>query len=476
MKYNQSQTPLFNALKNFSGSKPISFHVPGHKNGRIFPESGKGYYESLLNMDVTELTGLDDLHAAEGVISRAQRLAADLFSAESTFFLVGGSTAGNLAMILAAASHGSKMLVQRNSHKSILNGLELGGVEPVFVAPEYDSNVNRYHAPSLKTVKEAVSEHPTICAIVLTYPDYFGRTFALKEIIDFAHQKDIAVLVDEAHGVHFSLSKYFPLSALELGADIVVQSAHKMAPALTMSSFLHIKSKIIDREDVAYYLQMMQSSSPSYPLMASLDLARHYLANMPARLVDEIINSANSLREELAKEMSWKILEPEQGIDDPLKVTLEVPNGCSGRDVAKLFEAQNIYPELYTHDQVLFIHGLAPFQEWRMFKEAMKKISGQLKFLPNHGTIGSVRINQKPVQSLEITYQQMKKRNKQFLSWQLAEGNIAAQSVVPYPPGIPLILKGERITGNHIKVIKYLLKQGTNFQNQQVEQGIICFI
>ncbi|WP_053216976.1 aminotransferase class I/II-fold pyridoxal phosphate-dependent enzyme [Virgibacillus senegalensis] len=471
---NQQITPLFGALQSFSHQHPLSFHVPGHKNGEVFADKGLENFAGLLPLDVTELTGLDDLHAPTGIIKEAQDLAADWFGADETFFLVGGSTAGNLAMMLTAAVLGRKVLVQRNCHKSILNGLELSGVEPVFAAPAYDDEVDRYTAPALETMKQAIDQHPEIGAIVLTYPDYFGTSFDLKAVVEMAHQHHIAVLVDEAHGVHFSLSEKFPVSALDAGADIVVQSAHKMAPAMTMASFLHIKSSIIDRADVAHYLQMIQSSSPSYPLMASLDLARYYLAGVTENKLQSILDSTNRLRMELSSVEGWKVAEIREGVDDPLKITLQVDKCWTGTQVAKLFEEQGIHPELSTDSHILFIHGLAPFQEWVRLKTALEKISGQLKFLPNRDTIGSVKFEQQQVQSLEFSYQTMNRMRKEFLNWTRAEGEIAAQAVIPYPPGIPLLLKGEKITASHIKMINYLIKQGINFQNHHIEQGIHC--
>ncbi|WP_371069822.1 aminotransferase class I/II-fold pyridoxal phosphate-dependent enzyme [Sediminibacillus sp. JSM 1682029] len=471
---NQHITPLFGALQTFSQQQPISLHVPGHKNGEVFADKGLEDFAQLLRLDVTELTGLDDLHAPTGVIKQAQDLAANWFGAEETFFLVGGSTAGNLAMMLTAARLGRKVLVQRNCHKSILNGLELSGAEPVFIAPAYDGRVGRYTAPELDTIKQAMDQHPDVGAIVLTYPDYFGTVFDLPSVVEMAHRRNIAVLVDEAHGVHFSLSEKFPASALESGADLVVQSAHKMAPALTMASFLHIKSPVIDREDVAHYLQMLQSSSPSYPLMASLDLARYYLSEIKEKALTSILESVNRLRNALSTVGEWEVLPSQIGLDDPLKITLEVNERWSGIQVAKLFEEEGIYPELSTENQVLFLHGLAPFQEWERLQTAVEKISGRLKFLPNRDTIGRVQIEQQQIHSLEASYQAMNRMRKEFIGWNEAEGRIAAQAVIPYPPGIPLLLKGEKITSVHIKMINYLIKQGINFQNHHIEQGVYC--
>src|SRR5690625_2352822 len=166
---NQEQIPLYDTLVNFTKQNPISFHVPGHKNGNIFPT--KNFYDRILQLDLTELPGLDDLHSPTGAIAEAQQLAADYFQADHTFFLVGGSTAGNLAMLLTACSSGDKVIVQRNCHKSIMNGLELAGAHPVFISPKYDETVDRYTNPDIHTLKTALKENPDAKAVMLSYPD-----------------------------------------------------------------------------------------------------------------------------------------------------------------------------------------------------------------------------------------------------------------------------------------------------------------
>lgn len=301
----QHHTPLFDALQQFHHNQPTSFHVPGHKSGSIFPKQAEDFFASLLSLDLTEIPGLDDLHAPSGVIAKAEDLAAEFFRAVHTFFLIGGSTAGNLAMILATCSAGDKVIVQRNAHKSVMNGLELSGARSIWTAPVFDSSADRYTGPDSVSLKQALDQHPNAKAVVLTYPDYFGCTYSLKEMIDLAHQRKIPVLVDEAHGVHFSLGEPFPPSAVDLGADVVVQSAHKMAPAMTMAAYLHMKPGLVSKQKIAYYLQMIQSSSPSYPLLASLDLARSFLAEMTSERLEEILLSVKKLNEALAESGHW---------------------------------------------------------------------------------------------------------------------------------------------------------------------------
>src|SRR5690606_155051 len=233
-----------------------------------------------LQYDQTELSGLDDLHYPEGAIREAQELLADAYGAERSFFLVNGSTTGNLAMIHAVCKEGDRVLVQRNSHKSIFHAMELAKLRPVYLTPEWGEASQSAEGISLATVKEAIRQYPESTALILTYPNYYGMAGTeIKEIINYSHQFNIPVLVDEAHGAHLLAGGLFPQSALTYGADAVVQSAHKTLPAMTMGSFLHIRGERISINRISKYLRIFQSSSPSYLIMASLDDARAYIQN-----------------------------------------------------------------------------------------------------------------------------------------------------------------------------------------------------
>lgn len=466
---NQANIPILEMIEEFINKQPLSFHVPGHKHGRLFPEQAKFYYEQILKLDLTELPELDDLHAPHGAIADAEKLATDYFKSDHTFFLINGSTAGNLAMILAALKPGDKVIVQRNSHKSIMNGIELALAHPIFLTPTYDSDVQRFTSPTFETFKQALKEHPDAKAVILTYPDYFGRTYDIKAMIDLSHSYDIPVLVDEAHGVHFSLGDPFPASSLALGADVVVHSAHKTAPAMTMASYLHIKSDYLSKENVSYRLQMVQSSSPSYPLMASLDIARYFLASQTDESIEEIIAHAKEVKSLFASSPLWDVIPT----NDPIKVTIQTKDGYSAQTLARLFEADGIYPELTTERQILFILGLAPFTKWKRLKKVLYSVKEALKNTPNHATIEVVNYFTGTIQELALTYQEMNRFEKRTVSLEEANGQIAAEAVIPYPPGIPLLLKGERITEAHVIALKQLIREGVSVQKRT--EGITVF-
>lgn len=465
---NHKITPLYDTLIHFTKQNPISFHVPGHKNGEITP--AEAYFQQILKLDLTELPGLDDLHSPTGAIAEAQQLAADFFRSDHTFFLVGGSTAGNLAMLLAACAAGDKVIVQRNCHKSIMNGLELVGAHPVFISPKYDETVDRYTNPEIHTLETALKAHPDAKAVVLTYPDYFGKTYPIQEMIQAAHARNMPVLVDEAHGVHFSLGAPFPPSALSLGVDAVVQSAHKMAPAMTMGAFLHVKSSLISKAKIGHYLQMVQSSSPSYPIMASLDISRYFLSTMTKQKIQEVVDSAAQVKQTLRASDHWQLIPS----DDPLKLTLQVKEGISAKETAALFEQEKVYPELITRNQILLIHGLAPFPYSERLEKTIKTLNGQLKKQDNHGTIVGRELYLNPILELDLNYQQMNHLQQELVPFNEAVGYIAAEAIIPYPPGIPLILKGEKVTEAHLDMFRQLKAQQVSIQKWN-KNGMMIF-
>ncbi|MCA0985658.1 aminotransferase class I/II-fold pyridoxal phosphate-dependent enzyme [Halobacillus yeomjeoni] len=468
----QKETPLYDALIKNKQKSPLSFHVPGHKYGQVFPEKAKYTYEALLSIDATEITGLDDLHAPDSVIKKAQKLASLYFESDATSFLVNGTTVGNMAMVLSVCNRGDEVIVQRNCHKSVMNGLELAGAKPVFLSSEYEEATGRYSKVTAESVRKGITEHPNAKAVFLTYPDYFGRTYPIKDIIDVAHAHDLPLLVDEAHGVHFHLGSPFPYPSLKEGADAVVQSAHKMAPAMTMASFIHIKGNRVNKEKLNHYLQILQSSSPSYPLMASLDLARYYLANWDDK--KGVFKFIEDIRTYFKRYHDfWDVL-PLTHYDDPLKMTLSVKRG-SGFEVAQALEDSSIVPEMATTNQVLLTFGLEPAFDKEVLKERLSSVYFQLKNLPERATIKQDDFSLPSIQTLEMSYPEMQEIPSYDVNWKDAVGLIAAEAVIPYPPGIPLLMKGERISKKHIELVRSLQGQGAKFQNGNIAHGIRVF-
>ncbi|MBM7555156.1 aminotransferase class I/II-fold pyridoxal phosphate-dependent enzyme [Thalassobacillus pellis] len=470
----QSRTPLYDTLHTFKKRHMASFHVPGHKHGKIFPDHARADFQSILGIDMTEITGLDDLHAPEEIIKDAQELAAGFFKSRSTYFLINGSTSGNLAMLMSVCMEDKKVLVQRNCHKSVMHGLELSGAKPVFLGPGFEEITQRYSKMDPALIEEAITIHPDVSALVLTYPDYFGRAYDIKKIISIAHARDIPVLVDEAHGVHFHLGSPFPSPAMEAGADVVVQSAHKMAPAMTMASYLHVGTTRINQQSLEHYLQVFQSSSPSYPLMASLDLARYFLAGFSNGDMQETLRQVKEIRKCLSVEEGWQLQEATP-LDDPLKITLHIDEGWSGFQLAKLFEEEGVYPELASANQLLFVLGLGSYVDLTAFNSIVERVNDRLKNIKKHATMKKVSIQTESILELAYSYHDMKGKKAIFKAYDEVEGEVAAQAVIPYPPGIPILLKGEKITSCHISHIKELQTLGSRFHNPEINQGLYIY-
>lgn len=453
--------PLVQALSKFKEKRPISFHVPGHKNGLLsgLPEE----MQSVLPYDMTELEGLDDLHEPSGVIREAEQRLSALYQSDRSFFLVNGSTVGNLAMMYAACRPGDTVIVQRNAHKSIFHAIELTGTKPVFVSPAWDAQTNTPGAVRFVRVQEAIEAYPQAKAVVLTYPTYYGVAGTeLADIIQFSQERGIPVLVDEAHGAHFVTGDAFPSSALELGADVVVHSAHKTLPAMTMASFLHTRSALISSERIAHYLGMLQSSSPSYLLMASLDDARAYAESYTNKDQDDFLEKRRRFLDNLLAIPTLLIVET----DDPLKLLLRV-QGYTGFELLARLEVEGVFAELADPFQVLFILPLLKKGNEYPFSETVRRIATTVKSLP---VKEKIELLDEPIPMDEglstLTYlpQELHGRGTGWKSIEETVGFVAAASIIPYPPGIPLLIGGETVTDRHVASLLQYLQMNAKFQ------------
>ncbi|WP_239253608.1 aminotransferase class I/II-fold pyridoxal phosphate-dependent enzyme [Listeria ilorinensis] len=436
----QKMRPLVERIESHISLDPVSLHVPGHKNGQLYPEK----WQPFLKYDLTEITGLDDLYHSEAAIEEARCLLTDCYGAEESYFLVNGTTGGNLAMILSAVRRGEKVLLPRDVHKSILHGLELAGAVPVFLTAAIDPEIGVASGVSSELLEQAFALHPDIVACIFTYPSYYGTVFDLAACIRIAHRYEAVVLVDEAHGAHFAAAHAdFPADALRLGADAVVQSAHKTLPALTMGSFLHIASDHPRLQAIPRYLQMVQSSSPSYLIMASLDIARHYLANYQAADWEAFQKMRTEWQEALTAN-GFEVLTP----NDPLKLVIR-RSGYTGFELLAEFEQSGYFPELADERQILLIlpllkkGGIFPAPaKWRTLK-------------PKEGSAQFVhRVAVPEIAELAMSYESMRGRETTFLSLEEVVGYVAAENVMTYPPGIPEVIRGEQITVAHLSVLQ----------------------
>lgn len=468
--FDQKQRPLFDALKKHHKQEKISFHVPGHKNGLNWLED-MAAFRGILPFDQTEVTGLDYLHEAEGAIKKSQDLLTNFYQSQQSYYLVNGSTVGNLAMILGTTQKGDRVFVDRNVHQSIIHGLELNELRPIFLAPEIESKHQSPVGISLATLQKALLAYPEVKALILTYPTYAGAIYPIEELLDLAKAHNCLTLVDEAHGAHFILGEQnasFPKSALFLGADIVVQSAHKMLPALTQSAYLHIGNNLTEEQKskVEHYLHMLQSSSPSYLLMLSLEYARWFLASL----------TAADLEASLVLVKNWKYFFEEQGLNaeisgDPLKLILRY-QGLTGIELGKKLEKSGLFPELVDHEKIVLTfplikenQDLGAFSEFDKCQLGLEKSSEKRNNFIVNGHYSRLS-------ELELTYAAQVGLTFEKIMWRTSIGRIAAENITPYPPGVPLALKGEKIQQEHITQLAGWLSQGARVVGL-TEQGEI---
>ncbi len=295
MKYN---TPLYTAIKKYIYNKRLAFHMPGHKRGKGIP---KRFKNDVFSMDLTELSQTDNLHEPKGSIFEAQNLAAAAFGAKRSFFLVNGATCGVQAMITAVCSPGDVLIVDRNCHSSVISALILTGVIAKYVYPEYIEHLGIYGGISQEALEKVLINNPKAKGVLITSPNYYGLCSDIKLIAQVVHRHNKLLLVDEAHGAHFYFNPDLPEGALAVGADICVHGAHKTMPALTQSGFLHVNSGSIDITRLKACLKLFQTSSPSFLLMAYLDLARSIMQKEGHNKLDRILKTMRKLREEINK-------------------------------------------------------------------------------------------------------------------------------------------------------------------------------
>ncbi|MGC5326773.1 aminotransferase class I/II-fold pyridoxal phosphate-dependent enzyme [Brevibacillus sp. SYSU BS000544] len=465
----QLQAPLFEALTQHARFHPHPFHVPGHKMGNSFDRAGKDIYQSILSIDLTEISGTDDLHQPEGVIAQAQQLAAEAYGAEETRFLIGGSTVGNIALVMTVCQPGNKIIVQRNCHKSVFNALILARAEPIFIVPAVDVITGIATGLRREDVERTLLQHPDAKAVFLTNPNYYGMGIDLAKMAATVHKFGIPLLVDEAHGAHFGFHPALPPSAMQCGADASVQSTHKMGTSMTMSSMLHIQGSRINRDRLSQVLGMIQSSSPSYPLMASLDLARRHMVIEGAKEIDRVLPRLEWLKDALGT-LPWlrlSVLQEGKAYTtlDPFKLLLFLnTREMAGYELQSYLEKERIFPELIDRNHVLLAASTGTSQAdvesvWQVCRGLHPIPLTEADTIFEPGLLASTFLREQLIPIYEAN-----NLPKTSIPLVHAEGRIAAEMVIPYPPGIPLLVPGERIDGHVISLLQEMATGRVRFQ------------
>lgn len=450
---NQDKTPLLDAITKFIDTKPAYFRIPGHRLERgISKRWTDRVGKEIFAYDVTETPFTDDLHSPEGAIQEAQELLQELYGADRSFFLVNGTTCGNEAMLLSAAFEGQEVMVARNAHKSAMMGLIISGAKPVYIMPEILDEWGLQGGITPEQVRRTFREHPKCKALFLVSPSYYGLVSDLKAIADICHEHGAMLLVDEAHGGHLYFHEELPEGAIVQGADMCVQSMHKVTGALTQSSVLHVRSKLVDTERLAANLHIVQSTSPNYLLMTSLDCARYELAMHGREMMKQALGLARNARKRIQAIDGFRCMGQEVtgkagiiGADETRLVISASRLGLTGFELEEiLFERYAVNMELADYENVLAIVTYSNTQE-----ELERLVMACEEIAKEYSRIAEVTCEKPKLPRLPeqvLTPRQAYFAGAEELAWQQAVGSISAEMIAPYPPGIPIIYPGERIT------------------------------
>lgn len=477
----QNKTPLLDAITAFQETKPAYFRIPGHRLERgISSRWTQRVGTEIFGYDVTETPYTDDLHKPEGAIKEAEELLQDLYQTDKSYFLVNGSTCGNEAMIIASVLEGEEIMVARNAHKSAMMGLIISGAKPVYVGPRILDEWGLQGGISSQDVEQCFTEHPNCKALFMVSPSYYGITADLAAIASVCHEHGAALLVDEAHGGHLYFHKALPKGALEQGADMCVQSMHKVTGALTQSSVLHIRSQLVDIDRVSSALHIVQSTSPNYLLMTSLDCARFELAMHGQEMMQQALTLATLAREEIRKIKGFDCMGSEvtgkagiAGIDETRLVITAKELGLTGFELEELlFQKYAVNMELADYENALAIVTYANT------REDMERLIDACRLISKELTVNDTNVINRHWKKTEnpafpaLPEQVMTPRQAYFaqtiqIPWQEAVGRISAEMVAPYPPGIPILYAGERITPEVWEYLEKFRKDGRHIHGAE---------
>ncbi len=467
--------PLLAALMQAAQRRQTPFYAPGHKQGSGAAEPLRRLIgDAALRADLPELPDLDNLFAPAGPIQAAQEFAAQTFGADATFFLANGSTCGIEAAVLATCQPGDPVLVPRNAHRSVLAALILAGAHPLWLRPIADPAWDLALGITAEQVAAALEQHPAIRVVIMVSPNYQGVCGDIRAIADCVHQHRGLLLVDEAHGAHLGFHPDLPTSALAQGADVVIQSTHKVLAALTQASMLHVQGHRVNRDRLRQALQLTQSTSPNYLLLASLDAARQQMAHAGLELMAQTLTLAQTVRSRLANLAPLHCLTdgdlaalPGNWQLDPTRLTIDVAAlGITGYAAdAFLHEQLNVTVELPTLHQLTLILSLGNRPE---DGDRLVQSLAQLRQEAPNLTPASPLANREATAATtppDLTEPPLSPRAAFFATSRClplvqAIGHISADALCPYPPGIPLLLPGERITAAAIAQLQQIHQAG----------------
>jgi lysine decarboxylase len=472
----QDSTPYLDALVRFASAEPGRFHIPGHKGGAgADPGLRAAIGDAALRLDIP--SGIEGIDVGTDPLAipfqQAQRLAAEAWGARRSWFLVNGASGGNHAICMALAHLGDDAIVQRNVHSSVIDGLVLSGLQPLFVAPEIDDDLGVAHCLMPEALERALAERPDAVAVFIVSPTYFGAVADVGGLAEVAHAHDVPLVVDESWGAHLAFSGLLPANALACGADVVLNSVHKLGGSMTQSAILHVGATshaggLIDETIVDRSVTLVESTSPSALLSASLDAARHQNATLGEALLAETIGSLRELRREVREIRGLDVLGEEITKSDsvhawdPLRVSIDVRGtGVTGNRIARfLSERHDIWFELYAENVVVAVFGIGEnvAETGARLLDGLRDAAAELHDEPDETRAPFAP--PPPWGPTEMTPREAFLGDQETVPFDAAEGRIAAESLAAYPPGVPNVLPGERLSRATLDFISDSLAHG----------------
>ena len=458
---------IYDKLKDYSDSDYYGFHMPGHKRNLDMLKSTVPY-----KIDITEIEGFDDLHHAEGILKEAQIRAARIYHADETHFLINGSTVGILSAIAGVTKKGDPILGARNCHKSVYHAIYMNELNPVYLYPEFNHCAQLNTEVSVDDVREALDKYPSIRAVVIVSPTYDGGVSDVEAIAEAVHEKGIPLIVDEAHGAHFGFHPYFPQNANTRGADIVIHSLHKTLPALTQTALLHINGSLASRKGVREYLRMLQSSSPSYVLMSSIDSCIDMLENRRKELFDPYVKMLEKMRGRLRQLKRLELVETENFDRSKIVISVRHADMSSKRLYRILLNEYHLQMEMVAGTYILAMTSIGDTEDgMERLARALKETDAQADERMRSGNcleetptiIGAslprpeVVYNSSVMENMldEAAISAVPGSKVRRLPWRDSVGYISTEYAYLYPPGSPLIVPGERVSQEAVDMLQW---------------------
>ena len=474
--HNQERAPIYEALERFRQMRVVPFDVPGHKRGRGNPELTQLLGEQCVSMDVNSMKPLDNLCHPVSVIREAEQLAAEAFGAANAFLMVGGTTSAVQSMVLSVAKRGEKIILPRNVHRSVMGAMVLCGAIPVYVNPECDNRLGIPLGMSVSAVEKAIRENPDAKAVLVNNPTYYGICSDLRTIVRLAHEHGMLCLADEAHGTHFYFGEGLPVSAMAAGADMAAVSMHKSGGSLTQSSLL-LTGPAMQEGHVRQIINLTQTTSGSYLLLSSLDISRRNLALRGKTDFDRVLRLAKYAREEINAiggyyAFSRELINGDSVYDfDVTKLsvnTLDV--GLAGIEVYDLLRDEyDIQIEFGDLGNILAYVSVGDRP-----REIERLVSALSEVRRRFGRSKADLMTQEYIDpQVAVSPQDAFYAPKESLPLRETAGRVCSEFVMCYPPGIPILAPGERITDPILDYIEYAKEKGcsmTGPENPEIER------